>query len=123
MSTQRPSASNVQPWYGHCRRPSVTVAAASGTSRCGQRAGNALTSPPGRSRTTTNARPPAPTGTGVVPTSAARATGNQPAVLGFEAAMRHCSARGFPAALRLVGGFGNGFRPPADAQLASRSYA
>ena len=55
-----------------------TVAVASGTSRCGQRAGKALTSPPGRSRTTTKARPPAPTGTGVVPTSAARATGNQP---------------------------------------------
>ena len=52
--------------------------AASGTSRCGQRAGKALTSPPGRSRTTTYASPPAPTGTGVVPTSAARATGNQP---------------------------------------------
>ena len=68
MSTQRPSASNRQPCAGHCRRPSVTVAVASGTSRCGQRAGKALTSPPGRSRTSTYGRSPAATGTGVVPT-------------------------------------------------------
>jgi hypothetical protein len=96
METQRPSPSNCHPWYGQVSRPSTTVPALSGTSRCGHRAGKALTSPPGRSRTSTYARPPAPTGSGVVPTSAARATGNQPVVVLAEGAMPHCSATGFP---------------------------
>jgi hypothetical protein len=93
MSTQRPSESKRQPCAGHCRRPSVTVAVRSGTSRCGQRAGKALTSPPGCSRTTTYARSPAATGSGVVPTSAAGATAYQPVPVDPPSAMTHCSAR------------------------------
>jgi hypothetical protein len=36
--------------------------------------------------------PPAPTGTGVVPTSVDLATGNQPVDVAEERAMSHCSA-------------------------------
>ena len=88
---RRRTASRDSRTAGARRRPSPRPAA-----RGGAGSGRGRRPPPRRAAAGRRRRrdPPAPTGSGVVPTSAARATGYQPDEVRVGTPMTHCTARG-----------------------------